>query len=212
MMDRKSHWKKVWTNNPETEVSWFQEKPAMSLELIRQYAGAHQDRILDVGGGSSRLVDGLLEEDFRRVGVMDIAEPALKTAQVRLGDRAKLVKWIEADVLHYTPDHVWDVWHDRAVFHFLTEPSDRALYVQTIAKTLSLSGLMVISTFGPEGPTRCSGLDVMRHSPDSLSSAFGADFELAESRVEMHRTPDNKEQQFVYSVFKRGGVESHGDA
>ena len=211
-MGRKSHWKKVWTNNQETEVSWFQEKPAMSLELIRQYAGVHQETILDVGGGSSRLVDALLEEKFRRVGVMDIAEPALKAAQTRLGDRAKLVEWIEADVLYYTPNHEWDVWHDRAVFHFLTESSDRALYVQTVAKTLSPSGLMVISTFGPEGPTRCSGLDVMRHSADSLLDAFGAGFEVVESRYEIHHTPDNKEQQFVYSVFRRGGVEGHGDA
>jgi len=210
-MDRRSHWEKVWTGNVETEFSWFQQHPETSLSLIERHVGSFDERILDVGGGSSRLVDGLLERGCRHVGVLDIAEPALEMARARLDDRAGLVEWVAADILHYSPAHQWDIWHDRAVFHFLLDPSDRDRYVETVRKTLAPSAHMVVATFGPEGPIRCSGLDVMRHSPNSLSEAFSPDFELVDNQTEIHRTPAQKDQQFLYCVFQRKAANQSSD-
>jgi SAM-dependent methyltransferase len=201
-MDRQSHWKKVWTKYNETEVSWFQNQPALSIDLVLRHVESVGSRILDVGGGSSRLVDSLLGRGFRNVGVMDVAAPALEIARARLGDRAESVEWIVADALDYAPTRRWDVWHDRAVFHFLLEPAERASYVQAMLRSLNAFGCVVIATFGPDGPDRCSGLDVKRHSPESLAEVFGPGFELVEDHVEMHRTPGNKDQQFVYCVFR----------
>jgi trans-aconitate methyltransferase len=175
----------------------------MSLDLVERHAADKDTQILDVGGGSSRLVDGLLTDGFGNVGVLDIAAPALVLARGRLGNLASSVEWIVADVTKYEPPHPWDVWHDRAVFHFLTDAGDRQSYVQSMRSSLSSSGVVVIAAFGPEGPKKCSGLDVRRYSPETLSEAFGSEFVLLENHVEMHRTPSGADQQFVYCVFRR---------
>jgi RimJ/RimL family protein N-acetyltransferase/2-polyprenyl-3-methyl-5-hydroxy-6-metoxy-1,4-benzoquinol methylase len=202
-MSRQSHWNKVWTENRESEVSWFQEKPSLSLDLVQRHAADKNARILDVGGGSSRLVDALLASGFGNVGVLDIAAQALEVARDRLGDLASSVEWIVADVTAYKPSHPWDIWHDRAVFHFLVDMGDRQSYVQAMRRFLSPSGVVVIATLGPDGPKKCSGLDVQLYTPKMLSEVFGSGFVLLESYVEMHRTPSGADQQFVYCVFRR---------
>ena len=201
-MSGESHWNKIWTKYRETEVSWFQEKPLLSLDLIKRHTVDRNVRVLDVGGGSSRLVDYLLTSGFGHIGVLDIAVPALNVAEVRLGDRASSVEWIVSDVTAYEPSQPWDVWHDRAVFHFLVDAGDRQSYVQSLRRSLCPNGIVVIGAFGPEGPKKCSGLDVKRHSPESLCKAFGSEFVLVESQLEIHQTPDGTNQQFVYCVFQ----------
>lgn len=203
MVNREFHWNNVWTKSEETEVSWFQERPSLSLDLVARYASDKDARILDVGGGSSRLVDALLADGFGHIGVLDVAEPGLEVARDRLGSRALSVEWIVSDVTAYESLQPWDVWHDRAVFHFLVGAADQQLYVQALKRSLAPSGVVVIGTFGPEGPTRCSGLDVKRHSPETLGEAFGSEFVLVESHIEIHHTPDGTDQQFVYCVFRR---------
>jgi SAM-dependent methyltransferase len=201
-MDRKAHWERVWTTKAETAVSWYQPEPRRSLALIERYGGAGA-RVLDVGGGSARLVDALLARGARQVGVLDVAEPALELSKQRLGERAGNVEWIVADVTRYAPGHRWDVWHDRAVFHFLREPGEQRAYVRVAAAALAPGGHAVIAGFGPEGPTRCSGLDVVRHGAEDLARLFGEGFELVGAEEEMHRTPGGSAQQFVYVVLRR---------
>lgn len=202
-MDRQSHWNKIWIKYRETEVSWFQESPKLSFEYIERYAIDNDARILDVGGGSSRLVDSLLTNGYENLGVLDVAEPALERARVRLGSRSSSVEWIVADVTAYETSSKWDVWHDRAVFHFLIDDEERRAYVRSVRIALTSDGIVVIATFGPDGPEKCSGLDVKRHSPETLCQSFGPEFVLLESDVEIHHTPDGTKQQFVYCVFRR---------
>jgi len=202
-MDRQSHWNAVWGKIRENEVSWFQETPSLSLELVQRYAVDKSARILDVGGGSSRLVDGLLAQGFGNVGVMDIAAQALEVAQARLGERASAVEWTVGDATAFEPSQLWDVWHDRAAFHFLMDAGDQQSYVKSIRRALSPSGVVVVATFGPDGPQKCSGLDVKRHSTETIGSVFGSEFSLLESHIEMHRTPGGADQQFLYCVFRR---------
>jgi SAM-dependent methyltransferase len=211
-MDRQSHWNAVWGKVRESEVSWFQEKPSLSLDLVQRYAVDKNVGILDVGGGSSRLVDALLTDGFRRIGVLDIAAPALEVAQDRLGERASAVEWIVGDVTAYEPSHRWDVWHDRAAFHFLVDAGDQRSYVQSVQRALSPSGVVVVATFGPDGPQKCSGLDVRRQSTETIGSVFGAGFSLLESHIEMHRTPGGADQQFLYCVLRRETVHDKKDA
>jgi SAM-dependent methyltransferase len=209
-MDRKAHWEHVWTTKDETAVSWYQPEPARSLALIARYGGEGA-RVLDVGGGSSRVVDALLASGARQVGVLDVAEAALAVSRRRLGERAGEVEWIVADVMAYEPAHRWDVWHDRAVFHFLREPEEQRAYVRAATRALEPGGHAVIATFGPDGPTRCSGLDVVRHSAETLAEAFGAGFAVVEAQGEAHRTPGGSVQAFVYAVLrKRADAEPAG--
>ncbi len=174
----------------------------MSLDLVERYAVDKTARIFDVGGGSSRLVDFLLATGYEHLGVLDIAAPALELARARLGERAPSVEGIVGDVTTYEPSHPWDVWHDRAVFHFLVDADDRNSYVQAVRRSLAPSGVAVLATFGPQGPKKCSGLEVQRHSPETLAEVFGSDFALQEKHLEVHHTPGSSEQQFVYCVFR----------
>ena len=189
------------------EVSWYEEHPSVSLDLIRATGLGHEARVLDVGGGASRLVDCLLEGGFVHVGVLDIAGPSLAASRERLGavggPPADAVEWIEADVRTFRPSAPWDSWHDRAVFHFLLDPDDRAAYRATLARTVPEGGHVVVATFGPGGPQRCSGLEVCRYSPQSLAEELGPALRLVESRIERHRTPSGAEQEFVYGRFVR---------
>ncbi len=205
-MSSRAHWERVWSGCSPEEASWYQRHPSLSLELIRATGAGPRTRILDVGGGASTLVDHLLTAGFLRVAVLDIAPTALDLACQRLGERGGGVRWLEGDVRRFVPPHPFDLWHDRAVFHFLTEKEDRAAYRAALESSLAAGGEAIIATFGPEGPTRCSGLDIVRYGPGGIASELGSGFMLVESREERHRTPAGVEQQFVYGRFRRRGV------
>ena len=201
-MDRKSHWEEVYTRKDETEVGWFQPDPALSLQLILSVSPG-RGAVIDVGGGASRLVDRLLDSGFKRVAVLDISEAALEKARAKLGERADSVHWIEADVTSVESVGEFEVWHDRAVFHFLTDPDDRRRYVHLAERTIPPGGHLIVATFAPEGPTRCSGLEVCRHDARSLAAEFGDAFSLVREATEIHATPRGSPQAFFYGVFMR---------
>jgi 2-polyprenyl-3-methyl-5-hydroxy-6-metoxy-1,4-benzoquinol methylase len=185
-------------------MSWFRPHLERSLALIERAAnGDRNAAIIDVGGGASTLVDDLLDRGYRNITVVDIAQAALEVAQLRLGQAAAAVQWVRADVTDSPfPSLAYDVWHDRAVFHFLTEPESRSAYVQNVAYSMKPRGHVIVSTFGPEGPTKCSGLDVVRYSRESLHGEFGPRFRLLESSTESHQTPFGTTQQFLYCLCR----------
>jgi 2-polyprenyl-3-methyl-5-hydroxy-6-metoxy-1,4-benzoquinol methylase len=199
-MSRKDHWESVYESKTDAEVSWTQDEPRLSLSLIHEHCPA--GRVIDVGGGTSVLADRLVD-DVYDVAVLDISATALQHARHRLGDRAAQVQWIVADVTHVDTLGVFDVWHDRAVFHFLTDPADRAAYVTLLSRTIRPGGHAVIATFALDGPQKCSGLDVRRYDAARLAAALGDGFELIQSLPETHRTPWGKDQSFVYGVLRR---------
>ncbi len=202
-MDRTQHWEGVYATGSPSEVSWYQAEATVSLDLMTRVAGP-EAAILDVGGGAATLVDGLLGKGYHDVTVLDLAGMALQAARARLGGRAATVRWLVGDVLiHPFPAGSVDIWHDRAVFHFLTDAEDRRRYVAQVVQALRPGGIMVMATFSLEGPTRCSGLDVVRYSPETLQAEFQPGFRLIECREEEHRTPRGQPQQFLYCVFRR---------
>lgn len=200
-MQTKSHWERIYSSRPAESVSWYQPHAQRSLDLILRVAGGRDARILDVGGGASTLVDDLLDAGMRQVSVLDISGAALEAARHRLGPRAGEVRWVEGDItsVELEPSSV-DVWHDRAVFHFLTEERDRAAYVQQVRRAVRTGGHVIVAAFGPEGPLQCSGLPVVRYAPDALHAEFGSAFELVEHQAEDHRTPSGAIQHFVYCL------------
>jgi trans-aconitate methyltransferase len=200
---RKAHWQGMYARKDEDEVSWYQARPDLSLRLIANTGLGRDAAIIDAGAGASRLVDHLLEEGYADITVLDIAEAALEKARARLGERAERVNWIVADLLRWRPDRRYDIWHDRAVFHFLTEAEDRAHYVEALKSALAPGGHVIIATFAPDGPEKCSGLPVMRHSPESIAAALGEGFELVEMADEHHVTPAGRRQHFNYARLKR---------
>jgi SAM-dependent methyltransferase len=200
---RQAHWEEVYTSKGETDVSWFQDNATPSLELIERARGGREARIIDIGGGASRLADGLLDRGFRDLTVLDISSAALDLAALRLGWRASRVQWIEADVTEWHPSRRFDVWHDRAVFHFLIDPADRAAYVARLKEALVGGGHAIIATFATDGPETCSGLPVRRYDAAGLATELGAEFTLVESRLHDHATPWNSSQRFQFSVFQK---------
>lgn len=200
---RQAHWEAIYSTKGENEVSWFQENPAPSLDLIVQAGASPASTVIDIGGGASRLVDALLERGFRAITVLDLSEAALATAKERIGGRAEQVCWIAADATTWEPPKTYDIWHDRAAFHFLTEEQDRAAYVSCLARALAPGGQAIIATFALDGPERCSGLPVVRYDPPSLSRTLGNTFELIDSRQHQHTTPWGSNQSFQFSVFRR---------
>lgn len=199
---RKEFWDGVYTLKPETSLSWFQDEPGLSLELIEAVLEANGGRIVDVGGGASTLVDRLLDRPSRKVTVLDISEAALDKSRSRLRDRACRVEWIAGDVTTIATVGSHDVWHDRAVFHFLTEEADRRRYVELASRTVPAAGHLVIATFADDGPSKCSGLDVCRYDARSLAGQFAADFSLVHEARETHMTPGGRPQPFFYGVFR----------
>lgn len=198
-MDTKQHWEQVYAAKSSTEVSWFSPHLDRSLALIERVCPDRACSILDLGGGESTLVDDLLARGYENVTVLDIAQSALDYTKERLGAAAYRATWIAADVIQARlPEEFYDLWHDRAVFHFLTEPAQRQAYVRQVASSVKRGGHVMIAAFGPEGPPQCSGLDVMRYDADSLHEEFGRRFRLVESSQEMHRTPWGSAQQFLY--------------
>jgi hypothetical protein len=200
---KQKHWNEVYTGIGALKVSWFQPRADISLRLIRNSGATAESAIIDIGGGSSVLVDQLLDEDFRDVSVLDISEEALAASKQRLGDRAAWVHWIVADVLTWIPPRTYDVWHDRAVFHFLTEEGDRALYRAVLKKALRKNGGLVVGSFAEDGPERCSGLPVHRWSADALAAELGPSFRLIESLKHAHHTPKGAVQPFSWTRFER---------
>lgn len=201
-VNHKLHWEEVYRQKPEDTVSWFQSRPELSLELIRVAGMRKTDALMDVGGGASRLVDVLLSEGFADVSVLDISEIALDKDRARLGDAAARVHWIAADITEWRPQRHYRLWHDRAVFHFLTKPADRSAYRNALAAALIPGGTAIIAGFSLEGPERCSGLPVQRYSSETLAAELGTRFTLREWREVEHCTPAGKIQHFQYSVFE----------
>jgi 2-polyprenyl-3-methyl-5-hydroxy-6-metoxy-1,4-benzoquinol methylase len=198
-MDAQTHWEKIYTQKAPDQVSWYRPHLERSLEIIRRAASDRTASIIDVGGGESTLVDDLLAAGYENLTVLDVSRTAIEVTKKRLGKAAEYVQWIAGDIRQVElPTRAYDVWHDRAVFHFLTAPEDRAAYVRQVARAVKTGGHVIISTFGPEGPQKCSGLDVVRYDADSLHDEFGARFRLIESSQELHQTPSGKIQQFLY--------------
>ncbi|OAN52450.1 class I SAM-dependent methyltransferase [Magnetospirillum moscoviense] len=202
--ERKDHWQKVWSTKQADEVSWFQPEPTLSMELIERQALRKDAGIIDIGGGASLLVDRLIERGWHHVAVLDISQAALDQAAERLGPAGDDVTWIEADILEWRPvPGLFELWHDRAVFHFLTRPEDQKAYRRILMTALVPGGTVILATFAPDGPEKCSGLPVARHDIESLARVLGADFELIETRREDHVTPSGKTQSFTWGVFRR---------
>ena len=197
----KEHWDAVYQRLPPDAVSWYRAHLDRSLELIERVAPRRSAAIIDVGGGESTLVDDLLARDYSDVTVLDISSTAIDGARARLGDNAGRVSWLVCDVTEAAlPARRYDLWHDRAVFHFLTQPSQRSAYVRQVARSIRPGGHVIVATFGPEGPEKCSGLDVVRYDSHALHEQFGARFTLLESSTELHQTPSGKVQQFLYCM------------
>lgn len=202
-MEPREHWESVYRHKAATDVSWYQAEPSLSLALIRRVAPGLDAPIIDVGGGASTLVDGLIDAGYTAVTVLDIAPAALAVAQERLGDRRARVRWVAEDLLTavFAPN-AYSVWHDRAVFHFLTRAEDRARYVAQVRRAVRSGGHVIVASFAEDGPPRCSGLDVVRYTPDAMSAEFGAGFRLLENVRELHTTPAGATQSFVYCLCR----------
>jgi 2-polyprenyl-3-methyl-5-hydroxy-6-metoxy-1,4-benzoquinol methylase len=199
IVDPKSHWEKVYRTKRPNEVSWYRPHLEVSLQLIEDAAPNRDAQIIDVGGGESTLVDDLLTRGYRKISILDVSLTALDVAKERLGDRADTVNWLCGDVTTFAfTRHQYDAWHDRAVFHFLTESKERAAYVRQVAHAVKPGGHVIVATFGPEGPTQCSGLDVVRYDPNALHDEFGPSFQLVKHLTELHQTPAGAIQQFTY--------------
>lgn len=203
-MDRKSHWNSVYASKKPGEVSWYQAHLEKSLELINAAGVDKSAAIIDLGGGASTLVDDLLASSFTNLTILDISAAAIKTAQARLGKRAGEVTWLEADATRIRlPENSYDVWHDRAVFHFLVDADDRRRYVSAVNRAVKPGGHIIVATFGPHGPLKCSGLDIARYSPEQLHGEFGPGYELVRSITEDHVTPAGKHQEFIYCYCRK---------
>ncbi len=201
--DRRGHWQGVYTAKAETEVSWFQGAPAPSLDLLRLAGAERNCALVDIGGGASLLVDHLLAEGFCDLTVLDLSQAALDKTRARLGAAGAGVAWIAGDATEWTPPKSYDVWHDRAAFHFLTEAADRAAYMKRLRRALRVGGAAIFGTFALDGPEKCSGLPVMRHDAASLAAALGPGFELLDERRHDHHTPAGATQKFQFSTFRR---------
>jgi len=201
----RDHWDAIWGKADPDQVSWFEPRPEVSLRLIEESGVASRDAIIDVGGGASLLTRQLVDAGYEDLTVLDISSRGLAAGRDRVGSAARDIEWIQADLLRFEPAREWDLWHDRAVFHFLTEAADREAYRGALRRTLAADGHVILATFGPQGPTRCSGLDVRRYSADMLADELGPEFRLAASCREVHTTPGGVVQQFLYARFRMVG-------
>lgn len=201
--NRRAHWNEVYGQKSETEVSWFQETPQPSLDLLRLVDARLDDAIVDIGGGASRLVDHLLDRGFENLSVLDLSEAAIATARSRLGDRGSKVRWIAADVTSWESGESYDVWHDRAALHFLTDTAGQLAYATSLKKALKVGGHVIIGTFGPDGPEKCSGLPVVRYDAGRLAALLGPGFYLLDARQHEHKTPSGAVQKFQFCTFRR---------
>ena len=204
-MDTKTHWENIYATKAPDRVSWYRAHLETSLALIERSTRDRSASIIDVGGGESTLVNDLLARGFQAITVLDVSQVAIEATKKRLGRDAERVLWLAADVTQVELEpKAYDVWHDRAVFHFLTDPQQRMAYIRQVVRSVRSGGHVIVSTFGPEGPTRCSGLDVVRYDADSLHDEFGGRFQLVESSKELHETPFGTMQQFLYCYCRVG--------
>jgi len=202
-LDRREHWNRVYLDRSPREVSWFEERPSTSLAMIERAAVDPATGAIDVGAGASPLAGLLREAGYEPVAVLDVSKEALRRLRQELGTRAAGIEFIESDVTEFRPARRYGLWHDRAVFHFLTDAAGQRAYVNVLEQSVRPGGAVVIATFAPDGPTRCSGLDVQRHDATTLSTLLGTDFGWVESRAVIHRTPAGAEQRFGYHLFHR---------
>ncbi len=200
---RQDHWQRVYQTKSEHEVSWHQGSPQPSLTLVAAAAASPNSSIIDIGGGDSHLVDHLVEQNFRKVSVLDVSSEALARAQARLGPQAASVNWIAADITTLMPTDVYDVWHDRATFHFMVTENDRSAYLARLRQGLVPGGRAIIATFALDGPEQCSGLPVKRYDAASLAETLGREFTLLNAERHLHRTPWGSVQPFQFGVFQR---------
>jgi SAM-dependent methyltransferase len=202
--DRRAQWERVYASKGEREVSWFEETPAPSLEFLELVGANKHSAIIDIGGGASRLVDALISRDYDDVTVLDLSAAALAAAQERIGEAARRAQWLVADAVTWSPPRRYDIWHDRAAFHFLTDERDQVAYVERLRRALRADGRAIIATFAPDGPEKCSGLPVVRYDAVSLGRALGEGFVLLDTREHVHLTPWGSTQRFQFSAFRRG--------
>jgi ubiquinone/menaquinone biosynthesis C-methylase UbiE len=203
-MDRKQHWEQVYRGRRPDSVSWFQEHADLSLRLIHNTGLGKDAAIIDVGGGASTLVDDLVAEGYADLTVLDLSSTAIAVARQRLEKHADAIHWMEGDITRTDfPAHRFDIWHDRAVFHFLTDPADRHAYVERVTRAVKPGGHVIVATFAEDGPLYCSGLPVMRYKPETLHDEFGDAFLLVKHEKEAHRTPSGEIQQFVYCYCRK---------
>jgi 2-polyprenyl-3-methyl-5-hydroxy-6-metoxy-1,4-benzoquinol methylase len=201
-MDRKEHWNSSYSSKEPNSWSWYQESPETSIDLIKASGVAATGNIIDVGGGASTLTQALLKENFSAISVLDISSVALEANRKNLGLDGDRITWIESDITSFSTSDRYDLWHDRAVFHFLTDPADQEKYRQVLYKHLKPGGHLIVSTFALDGPKKCSGLDIQQNDAESLHKALGGDrLVLKESREEQHQTPSGKSQKFIYCRF-----------
>ena len=203
MIDRRAHWDQAYSAKTDTEVSWYQPVPERSLALIASAAPSYANSIIDVGAGVSRLAGALLAQGYSDITVLDISAVALNRAKARLGGFAEKLSWIVADVTQWEPQRTWDVWHDRAVFHFLVETAAQDAYIAALRQATAPGSAVILASFALAGPQRCSGLDVQRYSPATWAARLGADFSLCAQAAETHATPFGTMQEFAYAAFRR---------
>lgn len=201
--DSKEHWEDVWTRKKSNQVSWHQEYPKTSIELILSTNPSRDSRIIDVGGGDSNLVSKLLDLGFKNITVLDISAKALDRAKERLGKNAEMITWVESDIREFDTNERYDIWHDRALLHFLTSEEDLKNYVELTRKHVKEGGHLIISTFSTNGPMMCSGLDTKQFSEESMKKLFSNGFEHVKSFEEEHKTPFGASQIFIYTVFRK---------
>ena len=202
-MNRKEHWESVYKDKSPFEVSWYQKEPVVSLGLIKKLSSRNTDYIIDIGGGASTLSDYLLDDGFKNITVLDLSSNALAYVQKRLGDKSGLVEWKVDDVTNFTPSHKYDLWHDRAVFHFLTDSKDREKYRQVLEASVRCGGHIIIAAFSIGGPIKCSGLEIKQYDTETIREELGKNFTLIDNQFEKHITPAGKEQLFGYYVFTK---------
>jgi cyclopropane fatty-acyl-phospholipid synthase-like methyltransferase len=202
-MSQKSHWDNVFSTKQETEVSWYQELPKTSLELISKLNIPKESKIIDIGGGDSYLIDALLEQGYNNLTLLDISEKAIERIKSRLGVKCKNVTFIVSDILDFNPLESYDLWHDRASFHFLTEQNQIDKYAEIVSKSIQDKGKMIIGTFSENGPKKCSGLDITQYNAAKMNSVFQNNFQIIDSFTEDHQTPFNTTQNFIFCSFQK---------
>ncbi|NTW10798.1 MAG: class I SAM-dependent methyltransferase [Chlorobiaceae bacterium] len=202
------HWENIYSSKPSNLLSWFQEQASLSLRLVIEHAGSKSCAIIDAGGGASTFADGLVKEGFRNLTVADISPSALEMSKARLGEDAKGIRWITGSILDIElPEKAFDIWHDRAVFHFLASEEEREAYAGKALRSLRTGGILIVAAFAEDGPEKCSGLNVTRYSPGILTAALGGRFTLLGHEDDFHLTPSGALQHFIYCTFKAGGTE-----
>lgn len=202
-MTRQQHWQKVYASKTDQEVSWYQEVPATSLKLIEELKLPKDADIIDVGGGNSNLTRELLKRGYRHLQVLDISEKAIERAKEKTGPSSLQIKWTVSDVLDFHPEGTFDLWHDRATFHFLTSQDQIQQYVKLVEKAVKPGGYLILASFSDKGPQKCSGLEITQYTSGKLEELFGKSFELKQSFEETHHTPFDTQQEFIYAVFQK---------